>query len=340
MRDPNHSDSEFELLPQDLDTVHAKESKCGHLDPATKTSPYGWISWRLPGIKHILIALPLFVAIIPLVLLLAYSSHLSNQLGSNGCTPSGEFVLPKTTSVWDLKNFFVITIAFLGPDYTSCSPGGYSANSDLACTGYSFTKVKVIDIAWDILVGRGCQDASIAIAYRIFGRVIKVLMQQGEVGYDLFTAVAFDAGSGSSFLTILRHAIGYTPIPRTKRATVMYVGMGVATLWIIIMPSLLAAMTGYTSYYAPMLNTEADVAGAASGLKDCDGTISPVWGKIEPIPYSGNTWGFYSVTPTLGNYYAQIYDDYEYSLYYAWLDCKHTLKSETMLGAKLISYSH
>jgi hypothetical protein len=46
--------------------------------------------------------------------------------------------------------------------------------------------VKVIDIAWDLLIGRGVQAAVALVAYNLFGAVIKMLMASGEVGYDMF----------------------------------------------------------------------------------------------------------------------------------------------------------
>ena len=75
-------------------------------------------------------------------------------------------------------------------------------------------------------MGRGGQAALVVVASRVFGSVLKVLMRSGEVGYDLFSAVAFEAGSARSLVTIGRHVLGATPVPRTRRAVLAYVGYG------------------------------------------------------------------------------------------------------------------
>jgi hypothetical protein len=313
MRNLNANISEFELLPSDLYLSQQKEDNYGHRD-AQETSQRRYTFWRNPFIRPILLALPLLAALTPVILLAAFSSSLSQNLGANGCTSSGEFVLPYTASIWDPKRFFSITIAFLGPGPSACSYNAVVPQA-LACTGYNFTQAKVIDIAWDVLVGRGGQTALIVVAHRVFGQVVKVLMQQGEVGYDLFSAVAFDAGSASSLVTIGRHVVGATPVPRTRRVVLAYVGMALATLYIVVMPSLLAAMTGYTSYYGPVLDFEADVFGISAPLKDCEGSILPVWGEMSDVGHTGVYWW----TPTTKKAFQLVYGE---SYQSEWTECK------------------
>ena len=67
---------------------------------------------RVPNTKLDFPILPLCLAILPVVLLAAYSGRLSIRLGYNGCLPNGEFALPYTSSIWAPKHFFVITMAF------------------------------------------------------------------------------------------------------------------------------------------------------------------------------------------------------------------------------------
>ena len=107
-------------------------------------------------------------------------------------------------------------------------------------------------------------------------------MKRGEVGYDLFSAVAFNAGSVNSFIAIARHAAGFTPIPRTRRAVVIYAAMAAATLYIVVIPSLLAAMTGYTSYYDPSLELGVIEDIVSNGTRNCFGAILPLWGLMQP----------------------------------------------------------
>lgn len=183
--------------------------------------------------------------------------------------------------------------------------------------------MKVIDIAFDILVGRGFQLLLILLAYQTFGRIVKVLMQQGEIGYDLFSSVAFDSGSVMSFFTIVKHAAGFTPIPRTSRAAFLYGAMGTATLYIVIIPSLLAAMTGYTSFYAPTMETGVSIGVLETGNIDCFGGILPVWGMMQNI-----TTGIYNeLTWSLPEPYPVTYGGDQ-----DWIACKISQVSQTSLS--------
>ena len=226
--------------------------------------------------------IPALITLAPLVLLIAYSGELTRTLGYDGCLPSGEFVLPYTNSIWDIKNFFVVTIQFLGNSGTGTCDGSYSTttlNLSSGCDGYSFTTVKIIDVAWDLLVGRGAQLALGLIAYRLFGNVLKTMMQSGAVGYDAFAAAVFSGGEIGSIWTYLRYAANRTPVPRTRGARVAYLAMAICTLYIVSVPTLLSAMTGYTSFYAPAVA----VYGADGNFStyDCGGTLLPAFGEFH-----------------------------------------------------------
>ncbi|KAK3703693.1 hypothetical protein LTR37_014271 [Vermiconidia calcicola] len=228
-----------------------------------------------------------------------HARHTSPRLCTHVIRPAGtqrlyihwRILFPYSSSIWDTSRFFAITIPFtLWQSGTSdCRTGPGATGSDSPdCHGNTFTHVKVMDIAWDVLVGRGGQAVLILCAYRLFGRVIKMLMQQGEVGYDVFSAVAFNTGGVESFLTLARHfamAPALQPIPRTRRTLWAYSGMAVATMYIIAMPSLIASMTGYTSHYAPFLDYSNMMSGNDShrSPQDCFGAIQPVWGRVQAI---------------------------------------------------------
>ena len=240
-------------------------------------------------ITYIVPVIPLLASIIPVALLIALAPTLSARLGHSGCTPSGDFVIPYSQSVWNIKHFFTITITFIPEGWGVCSGGGarslsagqQTGSERLNCKGYSFTHAKMIDVAWDVLMGRGGQIVLITFAYRLFSRVIKMLMQHGEVGYDIFGAIAFNSGTLYSVLVVIRQLVG-AGIPRTPHASLAYAGMAGATLYIIAMPSLFAAMTGYTSHFAPFLDYT-DLTNSSLGLVDCFGVILPVWGRVQPL---------------------------------------------------------
>ena len=66
-----------------------------------------------------------------------------------------------------------------------------------------FHQCQIIDVAWDVIAGRGGQAFCTVVAYHLFSKVVKHLMRQGEVGYDVFAAVAFRSGSASSSGSLL-----------------------------------------------------------------------------------------------------------------------------------------
>jgi hypothetical protein len=76
----------------------------------------------------------------PIILLLKYAPILSETLHSQACLPNGDFLLPPTASIWNPAYFFTISIIVSPID---------------AYGGWTFTHAKIIDIVWDVTVGRG-----------------------------------------------------------------------------------------------------------------------------------------------------------------------------------------
>lgn len=159
--------------------------------------------------------------------------------------------MPYKSSLWDGKRFFEITIPFSGPEVRGCSSSMLDPFRTNDCRGYTFTEVKVMDLAWDVLVGRGGQALLILVGYRVFSHVIMALMVQGEVGYDAFAAVAFGNASLSSLVPLFRQSVGFTPLTRTSRAAWCYIGILLTTTYIVSVPSLVSAVTGYTTIFTP-----------------------------------------------------------------------------------------
>ncbi|KAK3691325.1 hypothetical protein LTR37_018686 [Vermiconidia calcicola] len=289
--------SEIELLPTkpNFQTSDSSSDGAPRFDTPSRRPHIRLPSWVLSSAKYVLYGLPLLIAITPVILLLAFAPVLSDRLGHNGCTSTGEFVFPYSSSIWNRSRFFAITIPFtlLRPGESNCRSGpGSTGIQSLDCDGNTFTHVKVMDIAWDVVVGRGGQAVLMLCAYRLFRRVIRMLMQQSEVGYDVFSAVAFNTGSLESFLALARHFVlgaAWHPIPRTRRTLWAYSGMAIATIYIIAMPSLIASMTGYTTHYAPFLDYSNSLEGpwwnneSDLGLQDCFGSLQPVWGRVQTL---------------------------------------------------------
>ena len=260
----------------------------------------------------------LILAFLPFAVLIGLSKHVSTDLGSNGCLPNGDFALPYTSSVWNPDLFFTITIPFTkGSSHQRyCSDGGTSyptPGTTQTCGGYGFTGVKIIDIVWDLIIGRGGQIFLALIAYRLFSRVLKSLMLGEEVGYDAVASVTFNTGNIRSLGAFCRHAIYGAPIPRSRRARLAFLAMILTTAYIIGLPTLFSAMTGYSSYYTPAMSIYAPYTESQFdnyGAYDCQGKLVPAWGKISEDGRKED--GYYFPTGII---------DYENSMP-GYIDCK------------------
>ena len=284
MRNDGWATDAFELHHVNGDTRYSNGISYARLDYAAEDSD---TIRPVPKAKRIfqwfLFGVPIIVAILPIALLTGYSPHLSRRLGSNACTLAGEFVIPYESSIWDGNRLFEISVGFLGPSRI-CDVG--------YCEGFTFTQAKIIDVMWDVVIGRGAQAFLVVVAYRLFSSVITSLMHEGEVGYDAFASVAFSTGTFTSLLTLLRHTVGWTPVPRSGRAVSNYVAMAFCTLYIVALPSLYSAMTGYTSHFDPHITqgTQTGTAGSINTVThDCAGGFVPVWGQLQYFYAAGRT---------------------------------------------------
>lgn len=305
MRPPSPDYDAFELLPTDTDARYSQRVIPTYLDAATQdlhATPA-----RPRSSKRILVltilgeawkVLPFCASLIPLALLLGFAGKLTHSLALNACTPGGDFVVPLNASIWNPSAFFEITISFLGSDPTVCGHAARDPFGSEDCKGYTFTEVKVIDLAWDILVGRGGQALLVIVAYRLSSRKIATLMEEGEVRYEIFATVAFQTGSWSSITTLFWQSVRSTPVPRSRRATWSFVAMLLATIYIVALPSLVSAMTGYAPRFRPYVKF-GSAQFADGSLVDCWPGLEPAWGRLGLSDLrlaDGQMYGLYTLT--------------------------------------------
>ncbi|KAK5133571.1 hypothetical protein LTR08_007610 [Meristemomyces frigidus] len=280
----------------------------------------------------------------PVFTLIGLAPKLSHNLASNGCMSNGQFTLPYTASIWDAAHFWTITLAFVGTGRDVCEIQPRDGSYARSCTGYSFDQVKIIDLAWDVVLGRGGQALLAWSAYRLFRQVIAVLMERGEVGYDVFAFVAFNSGTLSSLVALLRHAVGWGALPQSRRALGAYAAMAAVTVYIIAMPTLFSAMTGYTSYYAPwVLLDQADSSNASvtsantNSMIDCGASLSPAWGLMGLYrAENGEGRGVWNEPINYEGYYDWIDYYHRYASIYA--ECPSTLNLSTCAAANISTY--
>lgn len=198
-----------------------------------------WPRWMLfRGANELISFLAVVATAIPIILLLRYAPTLSHKLGSQACLPNGDFIFPGTASIWNPAYFFTISITMQG------------AESD-----WSYTHVKIIDIIWDVAMGRGGQLTLIYISYRVFSRALAYMMETQAVPYPAYSAVSFETASMRSIWEYLRHA-GWTKNEHTTvtwRSSRIFIAMTLASLYVVSMPTLFSAMTGYAALSAPSI---------------------------------------------------------------------------------------
>lgn len=114
----------------------------------------------------------------------------------------------------------------------------------------TFTQVKVIDIAWDLLIGRGIQILLAYVNYRVFNEWLLYHLELHLTSYKMYTAVAFQTTTMSTLGVLGKEFLcfGKGTWRRFFRWLAMF-SMLISTLYVLAFPTLMAAMTGYISTY-------------------------------------------------------------------------------------------
>ncbi|KAJ8106925.1 hypothetical protein OPT61_g9216 [Boeremia exigua] len=155
------------------------------------------------------------------------------------CPPDGEFTLyPDRYSMWSWNGFFQITLG-----------GGE----------LSFGQAKVVDIVWDIGVGRGGQLVLAIISWREFARYLTICMESEPVTYQVFRTIFVenDASVLSTYRTIKSFIW-----QRRLRSNVAMIFMTATMIFILAFPTLVSALSGYDS-------------NVASRIQDLDDNLVP-----------------------------------------------------------------
>ena len=116
--------------------------------------------------------------------ILAITIYLPNVVGQTateetGCAEDGRFILdPSTHTAWSTSDAFYITLGF---------------------GNLSFSTVKLIEVIWDVLIGRGLQAFLAFFTYKIITMSLARMMENGTaVSYTTLEALAFDQASLAS----------------------------------------------------------------------------------------------------------------------------------------------
>ncbi|KAL0257633.1 hypothetical protein SLS55_006796 [Diplodia seriata] len=161
------------------------------------------------------LGLPIIIGVLP---------NLS-AVGFKTCM-DGNFRVSTITSPWDPRTIFAISLGFGSLD---------------------FAVAKGIDIAFDLIVGRGGQLLFGLIAYPVFTDVLLYSMETQSATYAYYAAVAFDTVSVSTMTQISKDLCQRPKANRNLRIILVTTGLLLTSLYIVSFPTLASAATGYTT---------------------------------------------------------------------------------------------
>ncbi|KAF2823952.1 hypothetical protein CC86DRAFT_372107 [Ophiobolus disseminans] len=108
---------------------------------------------------------------------------------------------------------------------------------------FSFAEVKSLDVAWDILVGRGVQMIAWWVGYVVFSDALLRAIERHPTSFQIFQRIALEGPSLLSLWTLVKELW----CSRSKRTKALFFYMWMATFYIMCIPMFLGAMTGYDS---------------------------------------------------------------------------------------------
>ncbi|KAF2676643.1 hypothetical protein K458DRAFT_379709 [Lentithecium fluviatile CBS 122367] len=143
---------------------------------------------------------------------------------SSACTPDGAFRLyPRSYSYWSRSGVFQITLRY----------------GEL-----SFGLAKFIDVAWDIVFGRGGQAVLAVASWSVFRNYVTTSMEVAPVTYNSFRVVFLETGPTLFSIGRLMRDFSVRKGFQSKIATAFILATMIFTL---AFPTLASAMTGYTA---------------------------------------------------------------------------------------------
>lgn len=114
---------------------------------------------------------------------------------------------------------------------------------DATYGSFPFSTVKIIDVTWDVMVGRGAQMLAWWISYKVFSGAILRVIERHPTSYRAFFEICLHGPSFPALWVMLKDLTR----TKSKRTWSLYFYIVWSILYIITLPIMLSAMTGYTS---------------------------------------------------------------------------------------------
>jgi hypothetical protein len=117
---------------------------------------------------------------------------------------------------------------------------------------FSFSQVKTIDILWDLLVGRGVQLLAWWAAYTVFSDALLRAIERHPTSFSIFQRIALEGPGLGSLWTLTRELW----VAKSKRTRALFLYMLWSTVYVLFVPIVLGAMTGYDSTSIAWINPD------------------------------------------------------------------------------------
>ncbi|KUI64331.1 hypothetical protein VM1G_11137 [Cytospora mali] len=156
---------------------------------------------------------------------------LENSYLWNYCAPDGSFSF-EPQSPWKLAWAFQIVLGF---------------------GSLTFTQAKVIDVVWDIGVGRIGQTILAYFSWKAFSVHVRMSMERAPITYRVFWTSFMQ--NEATFRSTVRMIRDFT-MRRSLRSKAAMVFMIASMIFVIVFPTLASAMTGYTASNEAVIKLE------------------------------------------------------------------------------------
>lgn len=142
---------------------------------------------------------------------------------------------------------------------------------------FLFSTAKTIDVAWDIVVGRGVQILAWWAAYVVFSDALLRVIERHAASFRIFQRIALEGPSLLSLWTLCKELLAV----KSKRTRTLFAYMLVSTSYVLSIPMFLGAMTGYDSTAIPWIDLDNSnnivPASALTNAWVISGTMNSTW---------------------------------------------------------------
>jgi len=119
---------------------------------------------------------------------------------------------------------------------------------------FSFAQAKTLDIAWDLIIGRGAQLLAWWAAYTVFCDALLRVIERHPASFGIFQHIALEGPSLGSLWTLIKELWA----AKSRRTKALFFYMFWSTTYVLIVPIVLGAMTGYDSTSIAWISLESD----------------------------------------------------------------------------------